>query len=72
VIVDGAYGSKAIFRVFAVRVIDSLLRVRMKALFKGGGCMSRKFAVVGQLGNSGWDVGEVMVMGGWWSGVFKP
>jgi len=54
VIADGAYDSKANFRLLADRAIDPLIRVRRNASFKGGGCMSRKFAVVFQLGNSDW------------------
>lgn len=54
VIADGAYDSKANFRMLADRAIDPLIRVRKNASFKGGGCMSRKFAVVMQLGNSDW------------------
>ena len=54
VIADGAYDSKANFRMLAKRAIDPLIRVRKNASFKGGGCMPRKFAVVEQLGNSDW------------------
>jgi hypothetical protein len=54
VIADGAYDSKANFRMLAQRAIDPLLRVRKNASFKGGGCMSRKVAVLEQLGNSDW------------------
>jgi hypothetical protein len=54
VIADGAYDSKANFKLLADRAIDPLIRVRRNASFKGGGCMPRKFAVVFQLGNSDW------------------
>ena len=51
---DGAYDSKANFRMLAERAIDPLIRVRKNASFNVGGCMPRKFAVVEQLGNSDW------------------
>lgn len=54
VIADGAYDSKANFRLLADRVIDPLIRVRKNASGKAGGCMPRKFAVVFQLGNPDW------------------
>jgi Transposase DDE domain len=54
VLADGAYDSKANFRMLARRGIDPLIRVRKNASLKGGGCMPRKFAVVEQLGNPDW------------------
>ena len=54
VIADGAYDSKNSFRMLAARGIEALIRVRKNASLKGGGCMPRKFAVVGQLGNIEW------------------
>jgi hypothetical protein len=54
VIADGAYDSKANFRMLAKRAIDPLIRVRKNSSLKSGGCMVRKFAVVEQLGNSDW------------------
>jgi hypothetical protein len=46
VIADGAYDSKSNFRVISDMGIESLIRVRKNASFKGGGCVPRKFAVV--------------------------
>jgi len=54
VIADGAYDSKSNFRMLADRAIEPLIRIRKNASLKGGGCMPRKFAVMYQLGNSGW------------------
>ncbi len=54
VIGDGAYDSKANFRMLSDLGVDPLIRVRKNASLKGGGCMPRKFAVVEQLGNSEW------------------
>jgi len=54
VIGDGAYDSKANFRLASDMDIEPLIRVRRNASFKADGCMPRKFAVVEQLGNEGW------------------
>lgn len=54
VIGDGAYDSKANFRLASDMDIEPLIRVRRNASFKADGCMPRKFAVVEQLSNDGW------------------
>ena len=54
VIGDGAYDSKANFRLASEMNIEPLIRVRKNASLKADGCMPRKFAVVEQLGNTGW------------------
>lgn len=58
VIADGAYDSKANFRMLANRSIDPLIRVRKNASLKSGGCMPRRFAVIFQLGNPDWRRGS--------------
>jgi len=54
VVADGAYDSKANFRLASDMDIEPLIRVRKNASLKADGCMPRKFAVVEQLGNDGW------------------
>lgn len=54
VIGDGAYDSKGNFRMVSEMDIEPLIKVRKNASFKGGGCMSRKSAVVEQLGDLEW------------------
>lgn len=54
VIGDGAYDSKANFRLVSEMHVEPLIRVRKNASGKADGCMPRKFAVLEQLGNSGW------------------
>jgi hypothetical protein len=71
VIADGAYDSKANFRMLAKRAIDPLIRVRKNSSLKGGGCMARKFVVVSSWAILIGGVREVMVTGGWWSQRFQ-
>ena len=54
VLADGAYDSKNNFRMLASNNIEAVIRVRKNASLRGGGCMTRKFAVLEQLGNEGW------------------
>jgi len=54
VIGDGAYDSKANFHFAAGMNVEPLIRVRRNSSGKADGCMARRFAVLEQLGNSGW------------------
>jgi len=54
VIGDGAYDSKVNFRLAGDMDIEPLIRVRKNASLKSNGCITRKFAVVEQLGSSEW------------------
>jgi hypothetical protein len=54
VISDGAYDSKADFRLVSGMNIEPLIRVQKNASLKADGCMPRKFAVVEQLDNCEW------------------
>jgi hypothetical protein len=54
VIGDGAYDSKANFRLASEMNVEPLIRVRKNASLKSDGCMPRRFAVVEQLGNTEW------------------
>jgi len=54
VIGDGAYDSKANFHFAAGMNVEPLIRVRSNSSGKADGCMARRFAVLEQLGNSGW------------------
>jgi hypothetical protein len=54
VIGDGAYDSKANFRLASEMNVEPLIRVRKNASLKSDGCMPRKFAVLEQLGNVEW------------------
>ena len=54
VIADGAYDSRANFHLASEMGVDPLIRVRKNASRRAGGCVSRKRAVLEQLGNDGW------------------
>lgn len=56
VVGDRVYDSRANFCLAAGVNVELLIGVCKSASFKADGCMSCRFAVVGQLGNSEWGV----------------